>query len=85
MMLLRPICYGLNVARRLILVGRGHKLVAARMPMALAMGWSSEVLDSLNKWSSSADIMYRGLIASVLLRVLPVLSRAQVAFSLREV
>ena len=85
MMLLRPICYGLNAARRLILVGRERELVVARMPMALAMGWRPEVLGSLNKWNSSADIMYRGLIASVLLRVLPVLSRAQAVFSRREV
>jgi hypothetical protein len=55
------------------------------MPMTLAMGWRPKVLGSLNKWNSSADIMYRGLIALVLLRVLPVLSRAQVVFSLREV
>jgi hypothetical protein len=55
------------------------------MPITLTMGWRPEVLGSLNKWNSSADIMYRGLIASVLLRVLPVLSRSQVVFSLREV
>ena len=53
--------------------------------MTLTMVWKPEVLGSLNKWNSSVDIMYRGLIASVLLRVLPVLSRAQVVFSLREV
>jgi len=55
------------------------------MPITLTMGWRPEVLASLNKWNSSADIMYQGLIASVLLRALPVLSRSQVVFSLREV
>ncbi len=85
MMLLRPICYGFNAARRLILVGMGRESVAGWMPMTLTMDWRPEVLGSLNKWDCSADIMYRGLIASVLPRVLPVLSRPQVIFSLREV
>ena len=53
--------------------------------MTLTMGWRPELLGSLNKWNSSADIMYPGLIALVLLRVLPVLSRAEVVVSLREV
>ena len=55
------------------------------MPMTLTMGWRPEVLGSLNKRNSSADTMHQGLIALVLLRVLPVLSRAEIVVSLREV
>ncbi len=33
------------------------------MSMTLTMAWRAEVLGSLNKWNSSADIMYRGGLA----------------------
>ena len=85
MMILRPICYGFSAARRLILVGMGRESAAGWLPMAIAMGWRPEALGSLNEWNCSGDIMYEGLSLQCCCGVIPVLSRSQVVFGLREI